>query len=147
MKEQDKNLTDTSRLQQKIVVSNDEAKNKNLKVLIAEDDISSEKLMTIELKRFCKEIKIAKNGIEAVEACRNNPDIDLVMMDILMPEMNGYEATRLIRQFNKDLIIIAQTAYALFGDREKAIESGCNDYIAKPILKEELLALIQKYFN
>ena len=68
-------------------------------------------------------------------------------MDIQMPVMNGYEATRQIRKFNNDVIIIAQTAYALAGDREKAIEAGCNDYITKPINKNELFAvgLIEKY--
>jgi len=70
-----------------------------------------------------------------------------VLMDIKMPVMDGHEATRQIRQFNKDVIIIAQTAYALVGDREKAIAAECNDYISKPIKKDELLALIQKYFN
>lgn len=63
-----------------------------------------------------------------------------------MPEMNGYEATRQIREFNKDVIIIAQTAFGLSGDREKAIKAGCNDYISKPINKVALTGLIQKYF-
>jgi CheY-like chemotaxis protein len=80
-----------------------------------------------------------------VGACRNNPGIDLTFMDIQMPEMNGYEATRQIRQLNTEVIIIALTAFALTGDREKAIEAGCNDYIAKPINKTELMGLIQKY--
>ena len=62
-----------------------------------------------------------------------------------MPEMNGYEATRQIRKYNKDVVIIAQTAFAQFGDREKAIEAGCNDYISKPIKKEELKSIIKKY--
>ena len=61
--------------------------------------------------------------------------------------MNGYDATRQIRQFNKAVVIIAQTAFGLSGDREKAIEAGCNDYIAKPINKDELLSLIRKYFK
>ncbi len=68
-------------------------------------------------------------------------------MDIQMPEMSGYEATRQIRQFNKDVVIIAQTAYGLTGDREKAIEAGCNDYIAKPIREDVLMTLIQKYLK
>jgi hypothetical protein len=67
-------------------------------------------------------------------------------MDIKMPEMNGYEATRIIRQFNKTVVIIAQTSYALTGDREKAIEAGCNDYISKPINPELLRALIKNHF-
>ena len=64
-----------------------------------------------------------------------------------MPDLNGYEATRQIRQFNKDVVIIAQTAYGLTGDREKSLDAGCNDYITKPINKNELDSLIQKYFN
>jgi CheY-like chemotaxis protein len=82
-----------------------------------------------------------------VEACRNNPDINLILMDIRMPEMNGYEATRQIRQFNTEVIIIALTAFALTGDREKAINAGCNDYISKPIIKNELHDLLKKYFG
>ena len=65
----------------------------------------------------------------------------------IMPEMNGYDATSQIRQFNKDVVIIAQSAYALSSDRQKAIDAGCNDYIAKPILKDDLLMLIQKHLN
>ena len=68
-------------------------------------------------------------------------------MDINMPEMNGLEATKKIRQFNKDVIIIAQTAYALKGDREKAIEAGCNSYLTKPIESSGLLEIIKKYFS
>jgi len=67
------------------------------------------------------------------------------LMDIAMPGMNGYEATREIREFNKDVIIIAQTAYALQGDKEKALKAGCNDYISKPIDKLKLHALIRKH--
>ena len=67
--------------------------------------------------------------------------------DIQMPGLDGYEATRQIRKFNKEVIIIAQTAYGLSGDREKSIEAGCNDYIAKPINKGTLLEKIQKYIT
>jgi PAS domain S-box-containing protein len=118
-----------------------------LKILIAEDDKTSEMLLDIEVKTFCKEILKVRTGIEAVEACRNNPDIDLILMDIQMPEMNGYEATRQIRVFNKEVVIIAQTAIVLTGTIEKSIEAGCNDYISKPVNKDQLLALIQKYFK
>ena len=105
---------------------------KDLKILIAEDDKISEILLTIAVKMLGKEVLKVITGVEAVEVCRNNPDLDLVLMDIVMPEMNGYEATRQIRQFNKDVVIIAQTAYVIAGEREKAIAAGCNDYIAKP---------------
>jgi PAS domain S-box-containing protein len=120
---------------------------KDLKILIVEDDEISEILITIGVEKFSKEILKARNGLEAVKVCRNNPDIDLILMDNQLPAMNGYEATRQIREFNKDVVIIAQTAYALTGDREKAIETGCNDYLAKPINKADLLAVIQKYFG
>jgi CheY-like chemotaxis protein len=71
----------------------------------------------------------------------------LMLMDIQMPGMSGYEATRQIRQFNKEVIIIAQTAYAQTGDREKAIEVGCNDYISKPINQNLLIELIEKHLK
>ncbi len=120
---------------------------KNLKILIAEDDITSEKLITKIAKSFSKEILTARTGVEAVDACRNTPDIDLILMDIKMPVMDGLEATFQIRQFNKDVIIIAQTAFALTGDREKAISAGCNDYIAKPYGKFLLKSLLEKHFK
>ena len=120
---------------------------RELKILIAEDDETSELLLKEKLATIGKEVLIAKTGADAVESCRNNPDIDLILMDIRMPEIGGYEATRKIREFNKEIVIIAQTAYGLSGDREKAIEAGCNDYISKPISIAELLALIQKYFG
>jgi len=130
-----------------VPAQNGENQIKDLKILIAEDDETSEMLITIDVEKFSKEILKARNGFEAVEVCRNNPDTDLILMDIQMPVMNGHEATRQIRQFNKDVVIIAQTAFGLSGDREKAIEAGCNDYIKKPINKAELLSLIQKYFK
>jgi len=133
----------------KSVVSDKKEANpiKNLKILVAEDDEASEMLIQAVIKLFGNEIFTARTGIEAIEICRNNPDIDLVLMDIKMPEMDGYDATRKIREFNKEVIIISQTAYALEGDREKALAAGCNDYISKPINKDELGDLIQKHFQ
>jgi hypothetical protein len=119
----------------------------NLKILIVEDDSASEMLISMAVKKFSKEILKAKTGVGAIEAFRNNPDIDLVFMDIQMSEMDGYEATKEIRKFNKDVVIIAQTAFALPGDREKCLEAGCNDYITKPIQKGSLAVLIQEYFK
>jgi len=120
---------------------------RNLKVLIAEDDEGSAMLIGIAVRSFSKEIIKVRTGIEAVEACRNNPDIDLVLMDIKMPVMDGFDATRQIRQFNQEVIIIAQTAYSLSGDRERTIATGCNDYISKPIQKDQFMALMEKYFK
>ncbi|MCD4772456.1 MAG: response regulator [Bacteroidales bacterium] len=118
----------------------------NLKVLIAEDEVFSDKHLSIVLKKLSKEILHTNNGEEAVKICRNNPDIDLVLMDIQMPKMNGYEATRKIREFNKDVIIIAQTAYVLAGDFKKSLKAGCNDHITKPINKNNLIKMIEQYF-
>ena len=118
-----------------------------LKILIAEDDLASEVLISRFLRRNSMELLNVRNGIEAVETALRHPDIDMILIDIQMPGMDGYEAIRQIRQFNKNTIIIAQTAFGLSGDREKAIAAGCNDYMVKPIVKDVLFALIQKYFK
>ena len=120
---------------------------KNLKILIAEDDENSAKLLSLACKPFAKEVLKVTTGIDAIETCRNHPDIDLVMMDVKMPEMDGYEAVSRIRKFNKNVVIIAQTAFGLSGDRVKAIKAGCNDYISKPIEKDELISLLHTYFR
>ncbi|MEI8113373.1 MAG: PAS domain S-box protein [Bacteroidia bacterium] len=120
---------------------------KKLIILIAEDDEYSELFLEIVVKKISKKIIKAKTGFEAVEACRMNSDIDLVLMDVQMPLMDGYEATRQIRQINKDVVIIAQTAFGLSRDKEKAMLAGCNDYISKPIQREKLVNLLQKYFE
>ena len=120
---------------------------RNLKILIAEDDFTSGVFINLALKGFGKQILQVTTGLAAVETIRQNPDIDLIMMDVKMPKMDGYQATREIRQFNKNVIIIAQTAYALIHEREKAMEAGCNDYISKPLSVDLLKALVQKYFS
>lgn len=117
---------------------------RNLKILIAEDDVFSYNHLSIILKPISNKILHSKNGTEIVELCKNNPDADLILMDIKMPGINGYEATKLIREFNKDVVIIAQTAFAMASDREKSITAGCNDYISKPINKTILLKIIEK---
>lgn len=119
----------------------------NMKVLIVEDEEISDNLLTIILRDYCKTILHAKNGIDAIKICQEHKDIDLIFMDIKMPELGGYEATKEIRKFNKKVKIIAQTAYALSGDREKAISAGCDDYIAKPIMADNLRPLIDKYLT
>ncbi len=118
-----------------------------LKILIAEDDQTSEMYMTRVVKTYSKQLITVNTGIDAVEACRAHPDIDLVLMDIQMPEMDGIKATKTIRTFNKDVIIIAQTAFAMSGDKTKAKEAGCNDYLTKPIKKDELLTMIRRFFT
>jgi signal transduction histidine kinase/ActR/RegA family two-component response regulator len=119
---------------------------KNLKILVTEDDNISRMLILKVLEEFGNKILTAQTGLEAVEICRKNPDLDLILMDIQMPLMNGYEATLEIRKFNSEVIILAQTAFALEGDKAKTIAVGCNGYISKPIKKEELSNLLQHFF-
>jgi len=119
----------------------------NLKILIAEDDETSDMYMTLLVEKLSREVLHAATGEEAVEICRSHPDLDLVLMDIKMPGLNGYESTHQIRQFNKEIIIIAQTAFGLAGDREKAMKAGCSDYLSKPVNEALLLSMIQKYFS
>ncbi|MBU1012128.1 MAG: response regulator [Bacteroidetes bacterium] len=118
---------------------------KQITLLIAEDQESSDAYLTAIVKDNCKKIYHVQTGVDAIKICQNEK-LDLILMDIKMPIMNGYEATRAIREFNRDVIIIAQTAYAMPGDKEKALEAGCNDYISKPTKKDALLAIISKYF-
>jgi CheY-like chemotaxis protein len=120
---------------------------KNLKVLIVEDEDAVSLYLTKVIEKLSEEILFAKTGLDAVEVCRKNTDIDLVLMDIRMPIMDGYDATRKIREFNKEVIIIAQTVYAFKGDKQKAVEAGCNDHISKPINKEELFKKIENYLS
>ncbi|MDP2113771.1 MAG: ATP-binding protein, partial [Bacteroidota bacterium] len=119
----------------------------NLKILIVEDEKAVDIYLSLVLKSIGKEVLHVQNGIDAVAICRKRPDFDLILMDIKIPVMNGYEAVREIRKFNSDVIIIAQTAYALSGDREKSIEAGCNDYITKPINRNTLYEMLRRYFS
>jgi signal transduction histidine kinase/ActR/RegA family two-component response regulator len=140
-------------LEEKNVIKNavpeedNEIQIKKIKILVAEDDEISDSLISRTLQKISKEVLHVRTGVEAVVACCNNTDIDLILMDIRMPDMDGYEATRQIRQFNTNVVIIAQTAYAFSGDKELALEAGCNDYISKPINKALLYELIKKHVN
>ncbi|WP_321288788.1 PAS domain-containing protein [uncultured Sunxiuqinia sp.] len=117
-----------------------------LKVLIVDDDELVVMYLEAVLQKYKEEVIIAKTGTEAVEMCRNNSELDIVLMDIKMPGIDGYEATRRIREFNKDIFILAQTAYAQSEDREKAIEAGCDEYISKPINQTKLMEIISNRF-
>jgi CheY-like chemotaxis protein len=120
---------------------------KPLKILIAEDDETSDLLIAIMLRKYNPEILHAKTGLEVLGILKENPDIDIILMDIQMPEMNGYEVTREIRKLNKEIAIIALTAYTLAGEREKALAEGCNDYFAKPINQVMLTKALLNYFR
>jgi PAS domain S-box-containing protein len=115
------------------------------KLLIVEDEETNRLYLRTLLKKSKFELFTAENGAEAVDIFTNNRDIKIILMDIRMPVMDGYEATRRIREIDKDVIIIAQTAYASSGDRERIINNGCNEYIQKPIRKGELMEMIDRF--
>jgi PAS domain S-box-containing protein len=111
-------------------------------ILVAEDDKQNSKLIDIFLAIPGLKVTKVYNGVEAVEHCRTGKPVDLVLLDLNMPVMNGFEATELIRESLPQIPIIAQTAYSSEADRERAIKSGCNDFITKPFSKETLLSKI-----
>jgi len=114
-------------------------------ILIVEDDELNFLYMQSVMKSVGYKYIHAANGAEAVDECKRNPDINIILMDIKMPVMNGIEATRLIREFKSDLPIIATTAYAETGDEHRLIEAGFNEYLPKPINLKQLNAIIKKY--
>ena len=116
-------------------------------ILIAEDDDSNFRLLNAIIGKKC-EILWAKNGIEALRLYKENSDkIRLILMDLKMPGMDGFEATSAIRETDKNIPIIVQTAFAFSTDREKAIEMGCNKVLIKPISIVELRKTISTYIN
>jgi len=120
---------------------------KNKKILIAEDERANSIYLEAVLNSTGANIIIAENGLVAVELCKTHEDISLILMDIKMPEMDGITATRIIRSFRKNLPIIATTAFALSSDKQKCLDAGCDDYLSKPIRKDMLISLIDKYLS
>jgi len=119
----------------------------SLKILIAEDVESNFLYLSIVLSKIKAEVIWAKNGLEAVNLYKKHRNFDLVLMDLQMPEMNGYEATRIIKSENPNIVIIAQTALAMAEDRSKALAAGCDDYLAKPFRANDLLNLVEKFLH
>jgi len=115
------------------------------KALIVDDDMRNIFALTSMLERYQIQVLYAENGREGITLLEGTPDIDVVLMDVMMPEMDGYETTRQIRQNTRfqSLPIIALTAKAMQGDREKCIEAGASDYITKPVDTEQLLSLLR----
>ncbi|HZL12086.1 MAG TPA: response regulator [Prolixibacteraceae bacterium] len=122
-------------------------KNNSPNILIAEDVESNFLYLKAVLSKLNATIFWAKNGIEAIEICDGGHAIDLVLMDLQMPEMNGYEATQILKKKYPQLPIVAQTAFAMSDDREKALDSGCDDYLAKPIKSKDLLNVVMKFIK
>jgi CheY-like chemotaxis protein len=115
------------------------------KVLIVDDDVRNIFALTSALERHQMQVLYAENGKDGIEMLQNTPQVDVVLMDVMMPEMDGYETMQAIRKLRKfkSLPIIALTAKAMKGDREKCIEAGASDYIAKPVDTEQLLSLLR----
>jgi PAS domain S-box-containing protein len=116
-------------------------------VLIAEDEYSNYELLMYILKPTKIRIKQVTNGNDAIDEVLNKECPDLILMDIKMPDLNGFEATEKIKEVYPDLPIIAQTAFAISGDRELALSMGCDEYISKPIKKLDLIELMKKYLS
>jgi PAS domain S-box-containing protein len=119
----------------------------NKLILIAEDEDTNFFFLNEILNLTGAEVIQAHNGKEAIKLCKENESINLVLMDIKMPVLNGYEATRKIKEMRPELPVIAQTAFAFSDDLQKALEAGCDDYIAKPILKEYLLEKLDHFMK
>jgi len=117
-----------------------------LRILVVDDDIASRIYLSASLKKWGHQVLLGSSGLEAVNICRNTSGIDLILIDLQMPDMNGYIASQPIRQFNKNVIIIAQTTVDYHKAIDLGLEAGCNDYIQKPIDIDQLNRLIKKYF-
>ena len=117
------------------------------RVLIVDDDIRNIFAMTSILEPHQMQILSAENGKDAIEMLQQHPDVDVVLMDIMMPDMDGYDTMRTIRRLSRfrSLPIVALTAKAMKGDREKCIEAGASDYIAKPVDTEQLLTMLRAW--
>lgn len=114
-------------------------------ILIAEDEAVSRFLFEKALKKTKANLFFVKNGVEAVEMVKENTEIDAVIMDIRLPLMDGLEATAIIKELIPEMPVIIQSAYAMQSTREEALESGCDDFITKPIKVETLLAILHRH--
>jgi CheY-like chemotaxis protein len=119
----------------------------NVTILIVEDDPLSMRFLYTILKETQAKLVVAENGQDALDLVKQHDHIDLILMDVQLPIMDGQEVTLKIREFNSDIPIIAQTAHAMPEDRAKCFECGCTDYITKPIDIELLFSKISKYVN
>lgn len=115
------------------------------KILIVEDEVINYLYLKELLRNTGATILCASNGLEAVEACKQHKDLSLVIMDMKMPGMSGYEAIPLIKKIRNELPVLALSAYALSDDVKKAYDAGCDNFLAKPVITEELFEMINKY--
>lgn len=117
------------------------------KILVVEDNDTSNIYFEAALRKTKAKLIWAKNGLEAVELVKENQDINLILMDINMPKLDGIEATRIIKSMNPEIIIVVQTAFILSGEEKLCQEAGCDEFITKPIRLKYLLDTINNYFD
>ncbi len=115
-------------------------------ILVAEDEDLNYLLIQEIFKKNKVKLIRAKTGRQVIDIFKENSNIDLILMDIKMPEINGYEATRIIKEI-RDVPIIAQTAYAMAGEENKSKKAGCDEYITKPININKIRSIVEKYLN
>jgi CheY-like chemotaxis protein len=120
---------------------------RNRKILIVEDDYSSKLYLNKILEKTSAVILNAADGREAFDIVMNDPGIELILMDIQLPLLDGYTCTRMLRDTGRKLVIIAQTAYGLTGDKEKMLISGFDDYLIKPISQAVLIEKLSSYLR
>ena len=118
----------------------------NKNILIVEDDMPNAKYLQEVFNNTSANILVAHNGSDAIEIAKQT-NLDIILMDIRLPDLSGYEVTQQIRKENKEVSIIAQTAYASGNDRQQAYDSGCNEYLSKPVRSKKLLAVVNKYLT
>ncbi len=116
-------------------------------ILIAEDEDSNYLYLEAVLQKTGVKLLWARNGEEAIEACKKDDHVDLVLMDLQMPNINGYQAREAIKEIFPDTPQIAQTAFAMADDEKRAMDAGFDAYISKPIRKNNLLALVGRFLN
>ncbi len=117
----------------------------NVNILIVEDDEDNLEFLRRLLMKHGANVVVARTGEEAVNIVKTNEQIQIVLMDIRLPDINGFETTRKIKKLKPNLPVIAQTAYAMYNDRELCLENGCDDYISKPLDKDILFEKINHY--
>ena len=120
---------------------------KKISILIVEDDLVSTLFFQELFANKAQKVFCVTTGEEAIETLKSNPDINLILLDIRLPGINGFETIPFLKEANPNCVIIAQTAYAHDNDRQDSLRAGCNDYIAKPIRSAELYNIIMKHFS
>ncbi len=116
-------------------------------ILIAEDEDSNYLYLEAVLQKTGAKLIWARNGEEAIDACKKNEKIDLVLMDLQMPNINGYQAREVIKELYPGIPQIAQTAFAMADDEKRAMDAGFDAYISKPIRKNNLLTLVARFID